>query len=292
MSSPNLTFTAIVPIPAGQNYVIVQGLNIPFQPTDASGTTESGPDGGPITATPDQSTLSRTGGLFNLSAAPADGSQFLVAVFYGYTSTLIVTPVPSSALFPYSWTPESGQPLSSPALTGLGFEQSLMQNISEFLSGYFTGGTHTILNGQLVMFQQVFLNFQQGFMEQPIEGASIRCVLANSGTAIQTQYGNLWRTKQTVGLEFYVRAALKKPRADGWNRDFLCRNVSDCLYGLLLDRGASIPLQRQGFRRIRPQNPAVISDALYSTRRIRCGMDLWFDSAASYAVDSVLGGDN
>lgn len=194
---------------------------------------------------------------------------------------------------PYTWTPESGDPLQNSQIDGTQFEASLMYNLAEYLSGYFNGAEHSLFAGQRTFtFQKLNIRFQQGQMPQPLEGACIRTVLANSGTGKQTQFGNLWRTQQTIGLEFWVTANIKAPTPDGWNSDQTCRDASDCLYALLLDRGASIPLQANGFRRIRPSNPAIVQDVMYSTRRIRCMMDVWFDSAASNPVDSLLGGDN
>ena len=194
---------------------------------------------------------------------------------------------------PWVWTPESGLPLTNGPIDGSQFEASLLNCLGEYLHGYFTGSSHALFAAQKTLtFPLASLRFQQGFQDQPLGGVTIRTVLANSGTGQQTQYANQWRTKQTCGVEFYVNANVKTARADGWNSDLLSRTTSDCLYALLLDRGASIPLQANGFRRLRPQNPAVHQDSLYSTRRIRCSLDVWFASPASGAVDSPLGGDN
>lgn len=272
--------------------MVVSGLQLPFLPTDAFGVTESGASGQIIWATADTTTLSRAGCKFNLSAPSDDSNQTLVITFYGYSTTVKIVEVPSIALYPFNWTPESGNPLTSPAISGAAFENTLMNNLAEFLSGYFTGGTHYVFGNQMTLFQRIAIRFQQGQTPQPLEGAYIRTVLSNSGSGVQEQYSGYWRTRQVVGIEFWIHASLKRPRPDGWNSDFLCRNVSDCLYALLLDRGTSIPLQKNGFRKIRPTNPSVVYDPLYSTRRIRCSMNVWFDTPASGAVDSTLGGDN
>lgn len=71
----------IVAIPQGQNFVVVAGLAIPFLPTDATATTESGSIGTPISASVDRTTLSTFGATFNLSGAPIDGNQVLYATF-------------------------------------------------------------------------------------------------------------------------------------------------------------------------------------------------------------------
>lgn len=80
----NTCFTVTVPIPQGQNFVKLSGFAIPFTPVNARAWTESGVGGAVIRASLDRSTLTGSGATFNLSVAPSDGSQMLIATFYGF----------------------------------------------------------------------------------------------------------------------------------------------------------------------------------------------------------------
>ena len=71
------------PIPQGQNWVIVTGAGLSFDPVEAEATTSSGAGGPVIAASADRTTLTRDGGLFNLTGSTLDGNQVLVATFYG-----------------------------------------------------------------------------------------------------------------------------------------------------------------------------------------------------------------
>lgn len=168
---------------------------------------------------------------------------------------------------------------------------------SEFLSGYFNGQNHSIQNGVSVMFRNVPLTFQQNAVPQPVQqpgfdGAEIGVVMADPGQLVQLQIGGQYSGYQVVMLEFFIRAFVKKVNSDGSNSDYLCRNVSDCLYGLLADRGASVPLQLKGMQRIRPFSPAIVACNYYSLRRIRCRVRYNFATPASNGTPSgILGGD-
>lgn len=70
-----------VPIPQGQNWVLVGGLNMTFTPTSAFCSTAGN---AVIGASPDQSTFSNQGCVVNLSGAPLDGSQTLSIQFGAY----------------------------------------------------------------------------------------------------------------------------------------------------------------------------------------------------------------
>lgn len=80
---PNQFITITFPIPQGHNFVVVTGQQIPFIPTFAYGYTQ-GDDGAVIWATAQTPTLSKTGGTFDLSGAPLDGNQILIATFAAY----------------------------------------------------------------------------------------------------------------------------------------------------------------------------------------------------------------
>jgi hypothetical protein len=192
---------------------------------------------------------------------------------------------------PWIWTPESGFPLTNGPLDGTQLEASTMNILGEWLHGFFTGSQHYLFAGtKTLTFPLAGLYFGQSPLPQPLEGVAIRLVLSNPGTAKEEQYANAWRTKQTIGLEIYVQANQKAANAQGDDiSDYVCRTTSDALYALLLDRGASVPLQDLGFRRIRPTAPGIVFQALWKTRRIRCSMDLYFDTPASLPN---LGGDN
>lgn len=93
MSAPlNLNFTTQpIPIPQGQNYMVVSGLGLPWVPSAAYCYTMSGPSGTVIWGSVDADTLTSQGATFNLSGAPIDDQQTLIAVFLG---SGIIPPVP------------------------------------------------------------------------------------------------------------------------------------------------------------------------------------------------------
>lgn len=108
--APNLTKVVFVPIPQGQNWVTVSGLSLSFTPIGASGNTMSGSDGTVIYGTVDATTLTTQGATFNLSAAPTDGNQVLIATFYG-VSPITCGPAPGGPCAPCETQPfPSGQP--------------------------------------------------------------------------------------------------------------------------------------------------------------------------------------
>jgi hypothetical protein len=290
----------------GQNWVQVSGLSLPFVPTDAECWTSGGSGDAAISGSVDRTTLSSGGATFNLSGAPADGNQTLGVEFLAY----IPSPPPAQirSLNPnetfwqwpqfvkWQWVPESLQPLASTALTGSRFEETLMNLIGEFLSGYFNESLHVVDSlSQPVLFPVAQLVFQQNPPKQPIEGTFIQVVLADPGVGVEKGVNGQYQMWQKIMLEFYIRSNIKEAEPDGVNRDLACRRVSDRLYALLCDRGASIPLQQKGFKYLRPHAPGIRDDTLYSTRCIRCHLMTVFNVPASNAQNGgqvgVLGGD-
>lgn len=76
-----LTFTVKIPIPQGQDYATINELALPWIPSGATATTESGASGVVIWAAAELNTLSVAGGTFSLSGEPIDADQVLVATF-------------------------------------------------------------------------------------------------------------------------------------------------------------------------------------------------------------------
>ena len=196
----------------------------------------------------------------------------------------------------WTWEPESQTPLTSPPITAGQFEETAMNLWGEFLNGYFNEQLHFINNlASPILFPAARLVFQQNEAPQPVEGTFIHIILADPGKIEERVVDGQYQAWQRIMLEFYVRANTKENLADGSDRDILCSRVADRLYGLLQDRGASIPLQEKGFRYIRPTPPGIRYDTNYSTRCIRCSMMCVFDTAASNVQNGgqvgILGGD-
>ena len=246
-----------------------------------------------MVGTPDRSTLTNAGGTINLSGTTTDANTVLSLNFLGFSSTLQVSPIISTPLAPWSWRPESGSPLTSPKINMAGMEQTVTQLLSEWLAGYFNGGTHYLFAGttfaQFPAIKAIIVNQEQ--IPQPLEGGCIQIVLADPGYVTLMQQGGVWIAKSNILVDFQIRAQLKQPLANGWNAFYMARTVSDLLLGLLLDRGATIPLQNAGFRKLRPRSPVAIQNTLYQFRLVRCAMQAWALAPASFTTTSPLGSD-
>jgi hypothetical protein len=189
----------------------------------------------------------------------------------------------------WTWTPESGNPLSSPAVNAGAFEASVFNCLGEWLNGYFNNGMHTVNNGATpVLFPFAYLKFQQQKMPQPLEGAVIWSLMEDQGKLVEKQVRGQYQGWQNIQLGIYVRASLKKDNPDGANADYLCSQVADRLYGLLSDRGASVPLQQKGFHTLRASPPGIRNDVLYKTRKLTLTCRVIFGTPATSAN---LGGD-
>ena len=88
------------PIPQGQNWVQVIGAGLDFDPVEATATTSSGAGGPVILGVFDRTTLTRDGGLCNLTGATLDGNQVLVATFYGEPPPCAPLPPPPTPKHP------------------------------------------------------------------------------------------------------------------------------------------------------------------------------------------------
>ena len=196
----------------------------------------------------------------------------------------------------WQWVPESQLPLTSPPITASQFEGSMFSCLGEWLSGYFNNGMHTINNLPApILFPAAQLKFQQQAMPQPLNGAVIWSVMEDQGVLVEKQVAGQYQGWQRVHLCLYVRANVRGDNPEGANSDWLCRTVSDRLYGLLADRGATIPLQQKGFRWIRAHPPATKYDTQYKTRMVRVHFMLIFNTPASNlqngGTSSFMGGD-
>ncbi len=177
-------------------------------------------------------------------------------------------------------------------MNAMEFEKTLMDLLNEYLGKYFDGQEHTLQAGlNTAKFPSVILGFQQTTMPTTLEGAHIGIVLQDPGVMRQRQVGGKYQGFANIVLEFYIRAQLKVAPANGMNAEHLCRTVSDCLFALLLDRGASIPLQEKGITRIRPKVPRVINGTHYQMRQLFCFSQCLFVTPASFGTTSNLGGD-
>lgn len=162
----------------------------------------------------------------------------------------------------------------------------------EFLSGYFNGGNHVLHAGaNQRVFPLVPLGFNQTTLPQAMEGGHINVIVADPGKLIERNIAGRYAAFQNVMMEFHVRAAVKEPKATGKNDEYICREIADCLYGLLADRGASIVLQNKGMRYLRPWAPKPIPNTFHRLRIVRCSVQYNFSVAASFATTSDLGGD-
>ena len=196
----------------------------------------------------------------------------------------------------WHWTPESLLPLSSSPITASQFEGSLFNCLGEWLNGYFNSGMHTINNlGSPILFPAAQIKFQQQPMPQPLNGAVIWLVMEDQGVLVEKQVMGQYQGWQRVHLCFYARANVRNDHPAGANSDWLCSLVADRLYGLLSDRGATIPLQEKGFRWIRVHPPAIKYDTQYETRMVRAHFMLIFGTPASNlqngGTSSFMGGD-
>ncbi len=171
------------------------------------------------------------------------------------------------------------------------FEKTSMNLWAEYLKAYFNGQTHSIQSGQSVSFPSATLGFQQTVMPAALEGAHIAVVLSDPGSMRQRQIGGAYQGFANVLLDFYIRAQVKATRSDGVNAESLARKTSDCLFALLCDRGASIPLQSKGITKVRPRPPRAVMNNEYAMRVINCSSQYLFLTPASFGASTRLGGD-
>lgn len=170
--------------------------------------------------------------------------------------------------------------LSSPAISGIEFDKSLLTLIHEWLSLYFDGGAH-VVQGVSTTFpdarygadaahqRQSAIVFEDMPAAQPLkeagDGFEIRLVpqtrLERPGRKHGTHLVNA-----LMSLHFWVSA--KKP-GDGESIK-LAREVADKLHALLADPACRLVLAEKGITHLQPSAPVSTSSTDYAKRLVTC----------------------
>jgi len=133
------------------------------------------------------------------------------------------------------------------------------------------------------LFPVASLIFQQHATPQPLEGLSFHLV-----SVFNNKTKTKWKAAQESGMDafnktlwtFFIRAAVNTPRPDGHTSESLVRIGADLLYGLLMQKELTMPLNRKGIKMLRPQPPKLETSTDYALRSMPCSGTLHF------AVDS------
>lgn len=191
------------------------------------------------------------------------------------------------------WLPESGDPLTSAAISFLDFEASAHKLWFEFLSGWFDGGEHVIRIENSVDQQVEFplaqqIGFQQAALKQPLDGFGLGVVLVTEArmmhrylrkgtTSRQTQYRCQWR--------FYSRASVKnKAQQAGENSESLCRLGADRLFALLSLEHNHLPLRDKGIYNIRVGTPTLVPGSDHNVRALNVQATLILETGKTHTA--------
>lgn len=183
-----------------------------------------------------------------------------------------------------NWNPESGDPLSAPALSLFELEKREAKLWEEYLKGYFDGNAHKIVDGTpatTVIFPLVGKwMFQQAEMgDKELDGVAISLVTLNDGRAQRKRANSYNHYKRSI--MFIIRALVNKTRSDGHTSKSLAREVSDLLFGLMIQDGLHGPLNEKGINTISAQEPYPITDGDFATRGMKVNSILTFESKFS-----------
>lgn len=174
-----------------------------------------------------------------------------------------------------TWIP--GTPLTSAEVTSMNIEASSMALLNEFLTGYFTGTTHTV-DGAAVMFPIASFIYQQAQIPaQPLEGLAINCVYAKPGR--NRRYGDFRHADDAVLDERYLfcdlnitlmlMASVSAARTDGLNSQGLIQLGADRMVGLLLHKQLTKPLSQKRIFRISVAAPGkLVGSTDFYTRMV------------------------
>lgn len=190
------------------------------------------------------------------------------------------------------WTPESGSPLSSGALSVLEFEASAHKLWHEWLTGWFSGSSHVIRTvdgaNQSVAFPLAAqIAFQQAALTQPLDGFGIGVVLVSAGKLMHRfmRRGTTSRqTQQRMTWRFYARASVKSSSAGGHNSDSLSRLGSDRLLALLSLEHNHLPLKAKGIFHIRTETPTLVPSAEFATRVMNVSATCILEAGKAYVT--------
>jgi hypothetical protein len=158
------------------------------------------------------------------------------------------------------WFPESTDTLTE-IIEADRLEETCSKLWFEFLRGYFDGATH--YNNDYPLIKD--LVYQTNPTKQELNGAAIHLVTNAVGKHCIRRDGagtNAFSTQ--VKWTFVVKAKLPS----GPDSDFLARQISDLLFGLLSRRDLLMPLNRAGIGTIRSSPPALQVSAEYRARKI------------------------
>ncbi len=167
-----------------------------------------------------------------------------------------------------SWNPDSGDPLSNPAINELSVEASAMKLWAEFLGGWFDGQQH-MLRGALVDIPQVNgLTFQEMMLDGK-DGLYLQ-VTTDQQASQKTRLwiDERWMVQEYVKINFWFRALVKSARTDGHNSISLVRWGADTLSSILSSKLLVAPLGRKGMTRFRPQPHKIVTGSTCAMRHL------------------------
>lgn len=170
------------------------------------------------------------------------------------------------------WTP--GTELTKPAVNAAQVEESTLDLFSEFLKGYFTGGTFTI-NEKAVKFFNAIVAFQQAHLPQPLDdvtngtpdGVAIQLVLIKESRVRITRIAAEFRAFQNFRITLFLRA--QGPNKNLGGPEIRVRELGGMVTNLFNNKVATQFLNRKGIRQIRCHAPMLLQNDKYSMREMQ-----------------------
>lgn len=166
--------------------------------------------------------------------------------------------------------------LTKPHISELELESSTLALWAEFLAGFFDGDLHDVGANAAVKFPKCTFSFQQAELPQPMNLPDI-ALIWSAPSSVEKRWELVDDVVQQMAytrarFTFMVRAAAKS-NADG-NAKALCIEAAQKLLGLLGNAKATQPLAQLGIRRLRPNTPQSLENALHVMRRLEVGAQL------------------
>lgn len=167
------------------------------------------------------------------------------------------------------WNPDSGDPLSAAPVHIAGVEASSMAAWSEFLKGWFDGGTHVLAGAQLKCPETEAIVFQDQALPSNKDGLYLTVAVTRPPKVNRRLWAdNKWMMTERAQIDFFFRAQVKAVRPDGHTSRSLVRWGSDVLFAVLSNIAAVTPLSYCGIGGIRCQPGALIVDGQTPMRHL------------------------